>query len=101
MKSFLENVKKLRFANLPDNEETGKKLEEFISMLGHIYTVYLSESTNEYVVLFGETEEAEKGFKDTIYKTLVASGESEEFAKACAYEGEDSRNVFIFQKRMF
>lgn len=36
-----------------------------------------------------------------IYKTLVSSGESEEFAKACAYGGEDSRNVFIFQKRMF
>lgn len=96
MKKFLENVKKLRFANLPDNEETGEKLEEFISMLGHIYNVYLSECTNKYVVLSGETEEAEKGFEDTIYKTLVASGESEEFAKACAYEGEDPRNVFVF-----
>ncbi len=101
MKKFIENIKKLKFIKLPINEETGKEMQEFKSMLGHTYNAYLSKCTNEYVVLFGETEEAEKGFEDTIYKTLVSSGESEEFAKACAYEGEDPRNVFIFQKRLF
>lgn len=96
MKKFLENIKKLKFIKLPINEKTGKEMKEFETMLGHTYNAYLSECTNEYVVLCGESEEAEKGFEDTIYKTLVASGESEEFAKACAYEGEDSRNVLIF-----
>lgn len=101
MKKFIENIKKLKLIKLPTNEETGKEMKEFESMLGHTYNAYLSECTNEYVVLFGETEEAEKGFEDTIYKTLVSSGESEEFAKACAYEGEDSGMCLYFKKDCF
>lgn len=93
---------KKKFVKLPKDIYTGKELKEFESMIGHTYTVTTScFKTDEYIVCEGETEEAEKAYQDSIYKSLKAIGESEEFAKACAYEGEDPGMCLYFNKECF
>lgn len=99
-KSHLEFLRKKKFIKLP-KDENGKLIEEFKDMLGHVYTVYYSEFGEGYVICNAETEEGIKAFKDSEYKSLLAIGESEEFAKACAYEGEDPGMALYFSKDCF
>lgn len=91
----MDKIEKLYFYRTPKN------LAEFSEMIGHTYKGYYSEFGKGYVLLCGETEEAEKAYQNVIYKTLVASGEDEEFAKACAYEGEDTGMCLYFEKECF
>lgn len=42
-----------------------------------------------------------KAFDNTIYKTLISAGEDKEFARACAYEGEDLGMCLYIPKECF
>lgn len=90
----------LIFNKLPKNDES-KELQEFSEMIGHTYKGYYSEYGKGYILLEGCTEEAEKAYENAIYKSLIARGESEEFAKACAYKGEDAGMCLYFNKECF
>ena len=71
-------------------------------MIGHKYIITKSSfCPKEYLILGGKDEEAEKQYEDSIYKSLIEIGESEEFAKAVAYKGEDPGMVLTFQKKCF
>lgn len=96
-----EKIEKLKFIKLPIDEETGKEQKEFEEMLGHIYIAYYSETGKGYVIIGSNSEEANKAFDNTIYKTLISAGEDEEFARACAYEGEDSGMCLYIPKECF
>ncbi len=73
----------------------------FNNMIGYEYEIYLSEYNQEYVILYGTTEEAEKQYQDSIYKSLIAAGESEEYAKGVAYQGEEAEGCLYFAKECF
>lgn len=96
-----EKIEKLKFIRLPMDEETGKEQKEFEEMLGHTYSVYYSEFGKGYVILGTNSKEASKAFDNTIYKTLIAAGENKEFARACAYEGEDLGMCLYIPKECF
>lgn len=96
-----ELIEKLKFIKLPIDEQTGKEQKEFEEMLGHIYSAYYSEFGKGYVIVGTNTKEASKAFDNTVYKTLIAVGEDKEFAKACAYEGEDSGMCLYIPKECF
>lgn len=98
---MLDEIKQVKFIRLPKDKDTGEEMKEFENMLGHTYRGYTSTLNNEYVLMCGVTEEAEKAYQDSIYKSLVAIGETEEFAKACAYEGEDPGMCLYFEKECF
>lgn len=94
-------VEKLKFVRLPKDRETGENLKEFEEMLGHIYTGYISSLNNEYVLLGGETKEGETAYQNSIYKSLLAIGESEETARGVAYEGEELEMCLYFPQDCF
>lgn len=94
-------IEKLKFVKLPIDKETGKEQKEFEEMLGHIYIAYYSEYGKGYVIVATNSEEASRAFDNTIYKTLIAAGEDKEFARACAYEGEDSGMCLYIPKECF
>lgn len=101
-------VLKAKFIKVPEPNEndientTQEDLNKiFNNMLGHNYKVFLSEFNNEYVILCGTTEDAEKQYQESIYKSLISVGESEEYAKMVAYEGEDSGMCMYFSKECF
>jgi hypothetical protein len=96
-----EKIEKLKFVKLPIDKETGKEQKEFEEMLGHIYIAYYSEYGKGYVIVATNSEEASRAFDNTIYKTLIAAGEDKEFARACAYEGEDSGMCLYIPKECF
>lgn len=96
-----EKIEKLKFVKLPIDEETGKEQKEFEEMLGHIYIAYYSEFGKGYVIVGTYIKEASKAFDNTVYKTLILTGEDKEFAKACAYEGEDSGMCLYIPKECF
>lgn len=96
-----EKIEKLKFIKLPIDEETGKEQKEFEEMLGHTYSAYYSEFGKGYVILGTNSKEASRAFDNTIYKTLISAGEYEEFARACAYEGEDSGMCLYIPKECF
>lgn len=96
-----EKIEKLKFIKLPIDEETGKEQKEFGEMLGHIYSAYYSEFGKGYVIVGTNSEEASKAFDNTIYKTLISAGEDKEFARACAYEGEDLGMCLYIPKECF
>ena len=73
----------------------------FSNMIGYNYKVSLSEFNNEYVILCGTTEKAEREYENSIYKSLIALGESEEYSKSVAYEGEDPDGCMYFEKKCF
>lgn len=91
----------VEFIKCPKYEfETIDKVWE--NMIGHKYIITDSSCVKgEYIILGGATEEAEKEYQDSIYKSLIEIGESEEFAKEVAYENEDSGMVLTFPKYCF
>lgn len=66
-----------------------------------IYSAYYSEFGKGYVIVGTNSEEASKAFDNTIYKTLISAGEDKEFARACAYEGEDLGMCLYIPKECF
>ena len=93
----MEELKNLKFVKLPKDEK-GKELKEFETMLGHTYEAYFSEWAGEYVIVSGINKAAEEAFQESIFKSLVAIGESEEFARKCARGEEDPGMCLYFQK---
>lgn len=73
----------------------------FRNMLGHTYCVYKSEFNNEYVILEGDTEEAEKEYEESIYKSLITLGEDEEYARKVAKGEEEADGCMYFEKECF
>ena len=96
-----DKIEELKFVKLPVDSETGKEQKEFEEMLGHIYIAYYSETGKGYVIIGSNSEEANKAFDNTIYKTLISAGEDEEFARACAYEEEDPGMCMYIPKECF
>lgn len=91
-----EKTRKLKFIKLPMGRENGIEQKEFEEMLGYIYEVYYSSFGNGYVIVSGETKEAEEAFASAVYKTLISAGESKEYAKDCAYgSGELDMCLYI------
>ena len=91
-------ILKAKFIEIPklsknDIEQTTQEEfnKVFGNMLGHKYCVYKSEFNNEYVILEGDTEEAEKEYEESIYKSLIALGEDEEYARKVARGEEATR----------
>ena len=97
----MEKLETLKFVRLPKDRETGEDLKEFEEMLGHIYTGYISSFNNEYVLLGGETDAGKTAYQNSIYKSLLAIGESEETAKGVAYEGEELEMCLYFPQDCF
>lgn len=93
----MEELKNFKFVKLPKDEK-GKELEEFKGMLGHTYEAYLSTWNKEYVIVSGINKAAEEAFQESIFKSLVAIGESEEFARKCARGEEDPGMCLYFKK---
>ncbi|MCI8654253.1 MAG: hypothetical protein HFJ48_00005 [Clostridia bacterium] len=90
----------------PNNNDIEKTTQEefnkiFQNMIGHKYNIYLSELNKEYIILGGATEEAEKEFQKSIYKSLISIGEDEQTAKEVAYEGEDYGSCMYFSAYCF
>lgn len=73
----------------------------FKNMLGHTYNIILSEFNNEYVILGGTTEEAEKEFQESIYKSLIQLGEDKEYARKVATGEEDPDGCMYFPEYCF
>ena len=73
----------------------------FKNMLGHTYKICKSGMSNEYIILGGTTEEAEKEFQSSIYKSLIAVGEDEETARGVAYENEEYDACMYFAEECF
>ena len=96
-----EKIEKLKFIKLPTDEKTGKEQKEFEEMLGHIYFAFYSQWGKGYVIAGTNSEDASRAFDNTIYKTLISAGEDKEFAKACAYEGEDAGMCMYIPKECF
>lgn len=94
-----DKIERLQFIKLPT--KNGREQKEFEKMLGHTYEAYYSSFGKGYVIIGCDTEAASKAFEDTVYKTLIAAGEDEDFAKACAYEGEDPEMCLYIPKKCF
>ena len=73
----------------------------FGNMLGHTYCVYKSEFNNEYVILGGDTKEAKKEYEESIYKSLIALGEDEEYARKVAKGEEEADGCMYFEEECF
>lgn len=102
------NTIKAKFIKVPKPSKndilntTQEELNQvFSNMIGHEYEIYLSEFNQEYVILGGTTEEAEKQYQESIYKSLIAAGETEEYARGVAYQGEEADGCMYFEKECF
>lgn len=93
-------VPKLNKNNIEEITQEGL-YKVFNNMLGHKYKIYLSGFNKDYVILCGTTEEAENEFENSIYKSLISIGESEETAKDVAYDGEDYGACIYFPEYCF
>ena len=87
-------------------EETGQASQDnidkvFDNMKGHIYNVYKSEFNGEYIILGGITEEAEKEYEESIYKSLIEIGEDKEYARKVAKGEEEPYGVLYFPEYCF
>lgn len=87
-------------------EETGQASQDdinkvFDNMKGYIYSVYKSEYNGEYIILEGITEEAEKEYEESIYKSLIEIGEDEEYARKVAKGEEEPDGVLYFPEYCF
>ena len=87
-------------------EETGEASQKdidkiFNNMKGYIYSVYKSEYNGEYIILEGITEEAEKEYEESIYKSLIEIGEDEEYARKVAKGEEEPDGVLYFPEYCF
>lgn len=92
----------VEFIKCPINLEKGAEDKAWQNMIG--YTYIITESSfvpNEYLILGGKNKEAEERYQQSMYNSLIEIGESEEFAKEVAYEGEDSGLILTFQKSCF
>lgn len=101
-------ILKARFIKVPgpnkndiENTTQEKFNEIFSNMLGHTYCIYKSEFNNEYVIIQGTTKEAEKEFEESIYKSLVAIGEDEEYARKVAKGEEETDGCMYFSEYCF
>lgn len=101
-------ILKGKFIKVPKsrkNDITNTTQEEFnqifSNMLGHTYCVYKSKFNNEYVIVQGVTEEAEKEFQESIYKSLIKLGEDSEYARKVASGEEDSDGCMYFEEECF
>ena len=87
-------------------EETGQACQDHIdkvfdNMKGYTYSVYKSEFNGEYIILGGITEEAEKEYEESIYKSLIDIGEDEEYARKAAKGEEELDGVLYFPEYCF
>ena len=87
-------------------EETGQASQDdidkvFDNMKGYTYSVYKSEFNGEYIILGGITEEAEKEYEESIYKSLIDIGEDEEYARKAAKGEEELDGVLYFPEYCF
>ena len=73
----------------------------FGNMLGQVYKIYLSEFNQEYVILAGTTEKAEREFEESIYKSMIELGEDEEYARKVAKGEEELEGCMYFDKSCF
>ena len=73
----------------------------FSNMLGYTYKIILSEWNQEYFILGGITEKAEKEYEESIYKSLIAIGESEEYARNVVNGKEEIEGCMYFSKECF
>ncbi len=101
-------ILKAKFIKIPkpsENDIASTTQEEFNqifnNMLGHLYCVYKSEFNNEYVILQGVTKEAEKELQESIYKSLIALGEDEKYARKVADGEEEPDGCMYFQEECF
>ena len=85
-----------------DIEETTQEEFDnmFSNMLGHIYFIYLS-AFGKYVIFGGTTEEAEKEFQESIYKSLLAMGEDEEYARQVTKGEKEPDGCMYFPEYCF
>lgn len=104
----MDKIIEAEFIKIPKPNEndierkTQEELNEvFKNMLGHKYKIYLSEFNKEYVIVCGATQEAEKQFQDSIYKSLISMGEDEETARGVAYDGQDYDGCIYFPEYCF
>lgn len=86
-----------------DIEETTQEEFDkmFGNMLGHIYDVYKSKFNGKYIILVGITEEAEKEYEESIYKSLIEIGKDEEYARKVAKGEEEPDRVLFFPEYCF
>lgn len=96
-----DKVEKLKFVKLPIDKENGQEMKEFEGMIGYTYLGYYSEFGKGYVITSATTEEACDAYQNSIYKSLISIGESEESAYGVAYLGEDSGMCLYFDKECF
>ena len=83
-------------------QTTQEKFDKiFSNMLGHAYNIYKSKLNEEYVILRGTTEEAEKEFQESIYKSLIKMGEDEEYARKVAKGEEEPDGCMYFPEYCF
>lgn len=100
----MNKVIQAKFEQVPktkDNTPQKKFDEVFGNMIGKKYNVYLSEFTGEYVIFSGVDEESEKEYQNSIYKSLIESGEEEEYAKGVAYGDLEPEGCIYFEKECF
>lgn len=95
----MEKIIKAKFIKVPSVKEediediTQEEMNKvFENMIGHVYGIYKSGFNGEYVIMGGITEESEKEYQESIYKSLINSGEDEDYAREVAkgevgYEG--------------
>lgn len=92
-----------KFIKVPNAEDTTQEEMNnvFSNMLGHTYRIYESELNKEYVILEGIDKESEKEYEESIYKSLIALGEDEEYARGVAKGTEEVDGCMYFKNECF